>query len=61
MKAALDAFVATFTAEDTARDLAPAMTIGEAEAIAGVLDAVGEGPAAALWRSLAGDGSEVQA
>lgn len=50
---ALAAFRTVFTAEDSVRDLAPGMATGEAGAIAGVLDALSEDAAAALWRELA--------
>lgn len=61
MKRALDAFAKAFTEEDTIRDLAPNMTHGEASVLADLLDELGEGPAADLWRSLTDEDSEVEA
>lgn len=61
LEKALTAFREVFTAEDTVRDLAPNMTHGEASVLADLLDELGEGPAADLWRSLTDEDSEVEA
>ncbi|WP_336158216.1 hypothetical protein [Amycolatopsis sp. VC5-11] len=55
---ALEAFRTALTEEDSVRELAPGMAAGEAEAIAGLLDALDENSAAALWRELADNDEE---